>query len=157
MAGLNVAFAVSPYMRLDLTATYVAWGITVWCKGATVFVHRVVLQHAARPIRYAEGSDVFFHTLGLSNVEVPPEDYTGALPLRFHNGESAAFVLPDQEKPPVIGRLEVAVHYSLDGVSDPIERKVEWQGTRGKDFEESDVHVLSQEELVAFAKELRGQ
>lgn len=132
VASVDVDFTLSPQYALEPTPEReeYLWGVRLICTGATVFVHTLELQMIAWPL----GPHEAIQHLNVNDLLTDWE-----LPARIHRNEEIVFELEggarEEEAGRSISELEGMVTYSLDGVSEPIERQVRWRGAAGRDFE----------------------
>ena len=107
-------------------------GIEVACEGATLFIHGLRLLHAMAvntdPDRRASAR---FHTVTRDGPALEPSN---GGPVRVHRGENISFTLPPPLSECQLSWVRAEVAYSLDGLSDPLLRRVEWRGVEGHDF-----------------------
>ena len=137
VAGVKVTFDAKPNYSFGESEEK-SLGVSLFCTGATVFIHEARLFEAMRSVSYGKRHEEF-ESVRLDEDGLPMVTEVG-LPVRVHNGESIWFV-PETEVLLEVGisiaMLNVQVRYSLDGIGEGIVREVEWYGKHGVDYESS--------------------
>lgn len=132
IAALDVSFEVFPNFHGFSETSGSGLGVSVHCTGATVFVHSVHLDMAYRIDKaHPDGAD---YSLFADDIALVPDtgDLNSSpveLPARMHKGEmihletSPEVTMGIDER---VGILEVSISYSLNGQSEPLVRRAEY-------------------------------
>jgi hypothetical protein len=136
VAGLDVNFAIRPNFRSIGHGSGVAAGVTLWCRGATVFVHRVHLESMSRlDGRHADDGGSSYTRIAADRALVIDDMLNPAgleLPLRLHRDEVIHFDIDPQVKidgRTTVGIIELSVWYSLNNSGELMQRRVDHYDT----------------------------
>ena len=132
VAAVDVQFEVSPSYQYSGGDDLADLGVTVFCGGATVFVHKVHLDSASEAEERSEESTTYRTITSGASLDVFDEE--ARLPVRLHRGESANFICDPLVRLPFatsVAILEVTVWYTLDGTGVPLKRSARYD-----DYEE---------------------
>ncbi|MFJ6532537.1 hypothetical protein [Microbacterium sp. NPDC091662] len=135
IAALDVSFEVFPNTHGFSETDGTGLGVSVHCTGATVFVHRVHLDMAYRIDKvHPDGADysLFADDIGLVPDTGDLNSSPVELPARIHKGEMIHLETAQEVTMKVdeqVGILEVSIWYSLNGVSEPLMRRAEYNST----------------------------
>lgn len=131
VAGLDVSFSVAANGRGIPDEGGIAIGVSVFCDGATVFVHGVHLDSVWQLDEERENGGSYSL---IANDRALVLDRSGTMnppdigwPVRLHHGEAVHMEVEPRlvvSGGKLVGLLEVSIWYSLNGTDQPIRRRV---------------------------------